>query len=61
MIIICKQLQLQVTIINTNDFHLVIWFQVFLSNTNNFEIDLFDPLMGSQPLLLFGVAWEYWQ
>ena len=26
--------------------HTVIWFHVFLYNTNNFETDLFDPKMG---------------
>ena len=25
-----------------NCLHMVIWFQVFISNTNNFQIDLFD-------------------
>ena len=39
----CKQLQLQVTILNTNNLHTVIQYQVFLSNTNNFQTDLFDP------------------
>ena len=28
--------------------HTVVWFQVFLSNTNNFQTDLFDPYMGSE-------------
>ena len=26
--------------INTNDLHMIIWFHVFLSNTNNFQIYL---------------------
>ena len=26
--------------------HTVLWFQVFLSNTNNFQTDLFDPYIG---------------
>ena len=43
---ICKQLQLQVTLHNRNNFPTVIWFQLFLSNTNNFYRDLFDLEMG---------------
>ena len=35
MIIICKQLRLQVTTLNIHNLHTVIWFQVFLSNTND--------------------------
>ena len=27
-------------------FYTIVWFQLFLLNTNNFQIDLFDPLMG---------------
>ena len=36
IIIICKQLSLQVTI-NTNNLHTFIWFKVFLSNANNLQ------------------------
>ena len=48
IIMICKQLQLQVTILNTNNLHTVIWFQVFLFNTDNlyrviwFQVFLFN-------------------
>ena len=28
---------------NTNNWYTIIWFQVFLSNTSNFQISLFDP------------------
>ena len=31
---------------DTNNLHAVIWFQVFLSNENNFQIYLFDSLVG---------------
>ena len=41
MIIICKQSHLQVIILNTNNKHIIIWFQVFIFNTNNFKTDLF--------------------
>ena len=30
-------------ILHINNLHAVIRFQVFLSNTNNFQTDLFDP------------------
>ena len=43
--ILCKQLQLLVNILYRNNFPTVIWFQVFLTNTNNFQTDLFDSLM----------------
>ena len=45
MIILCELSQLQVTNLSTNNLHTVIWHQVILSNYN-FQIDLFDPLMG---------------
>ena len=38
--------ELQVTILNTNNLYTVIWYQVFLSNTNNFQTDLFDSSVG---------------
>ena len=31
--------------------HTVIWFHVFLSNTNDFQTDLFDPYMGPMQVL----------
>ena len=31
----CKQLYVHVTILNTNNLHIIIWLQVFVSNTNN--------------------------
>ena len=46
IIILCKRLQLQVTILNINNMHTVTWFQVFLLNTNNFYkvIYIYQPL-----------------
>ena len=38
-IILCKQLCLQVNITTATDLYTVIWFQVFKSNANNFQID----------------------
>ena len=32
----------QITILLTNNLHTVVWNQVFLSNINNFQTDLFD-------------------
>ena len=32
--------------------HTVIWFQVFLSNTNNFQTDLFNSAIGPKEVLL---------
>ena len=43
MVILYKQLQFLVIIFNTNNLHIVIWFKVFLSDINNFQIDLFAP------------------
>ena len=43
LIILSKQLYLQVTIPNTNNLHAIIHDQIFMSYTNNFQIDLFDP------------------
>ena len=37
----------KVTILNTNNLLTVIWFEVFISNTKNFQTDLFSPLSGS--------------
>ena len=34
MIILSKQFELQVTILNTNNLHTVIWFQVTNNNDN---------------------------
>ena len=41
-----KTKQFQVTSINTNNLHQVMWFQVFLLNTNYFKTDLFNPELG---------------
>ena len=41
----------QVTILNINTWQTVISFQVFLSNTNNFETYLLDLLMEPQQVL----------
>ena len=42
--IIWKQFDLQMPILNTNDLNTIIWFQVvILINTNHFQIDIFDP------------------
>ena len=38
MIILFKQLQLQINIVNTNNLYIVVGFQVFLSNTNQDKI-----------------------
>ena len=43
IIILSNHLELQVTILNGSNLNTVIWFRVFLSNTNNFQTDLFDP------------------
>ena len=32
------------TIINTNNLHTVVQFQELLSDTNNFQVDIFVPL-----------------
>ena len=46
MIIICKLFNCQVTILNTNYLHIVIWFQVLQSNTNNFQTSIL-PIDGT--------------
>ena len=46
MIILSKQLYLQLTITKIDSLHKVIWYQVFQSNANNLETYLFDPSMG---------------
>ena len=42
LIILSKQLYLQVTILKKNNLHTVVGYQVFLSITNIFQTDLFD-------------------
>ena len=34
------------TIISTNNFYTLIWYQVLLTNANNLKTDQFDPWMG---------------
>ena len=46
MIIFCKQLQLPSIILDRNDSHIVIQFQVFLPNINNFITNRFDAEIG---------------
>ena len=40
--IICLQNDM-VTILNTDNVHTLMWFQVFLLNRNNFQRNLFNP------------------
>ena len=43
MRIMSKKLEHQITILNTNNLHVVLWIQIFLSKVNNnFQTDLFD-------------------
>ena len=37
-------------------FYTIIWFHVFLSNTNNFQKDLFDPYVWLEQVLPFWVS-----
>ena len=44
IIIVCKQLQIQVTILYTNKLHTIIWFKVFISSSHNFQTDQFQTI-----------------
>ena len=45
----------QLFLSNTNNLRIVIWFQVFLFNINNFQTYLFEPWMGPKQLLIHQV------
>ena len=36
---------------NTNNLFTIVWFRVILSNTNNFQISLFESKMGPKQVL----------
>ena len=59
MVIISKQLQLQVTILKINNLLTIAWFQLFISNANNFYNEMisinYSYLISLQTVIQFQV------